>query len=240
MTGEQDLKELVTRLQRDARDNLASVLLYGSAATGEFHEGHSDFNILCVMRSLGAEDLARLHDVSAWWVKKGHPAPLYFTLDELQSSADLYPIELKDICTSHQVLCGEDATAKIEIPLARHAWQVERELRNNTLRLRQQYLRHPTDSRKTLELMTASISSFAALFRHALYALKETPPATKRESIDRLGAVLGYDLSVFDTIFDIREGRKKERELDVQATFSSYLKLVSQVAEAMDLRLAGA
>lgn len=238
MINEQDLKDLVTKLKDAAGSNLLSAILYGSAATDEFHEGHSDLNILCVMRTLGRDDLSKLSTPAAWWVKKGHPAPLFFTLDELRHSADVFAIELLDIKAGHRILHGEDLMTSIHIPMDRHQLQVERELRNNTLRLRQHYLRYPTDSKKTLELMTASISSFAALFRHALIALGEESPAGKRATLDRLGAALGFDPAPFHTIFEVREGHKRERDLDVQATFEAYLERVAHIAEEMDRRLA--
>ncbi|MGA3328423.1 MAG: hypothetical protein ABSF45_28565 [Terriglobia bacterium] len=238
MIKEQDLTGLVTRLKDAAGSNLLSVILYGSAATEEFHEGHSDLNILCIMQSLGREDLSKLHDASAWWAKKGHPAPLFFTLDELHHSADIFAIELLDIKAAHRVVHGEDLVASVHVPMDLHRLQVERELRNNTLRLRQHYVRHPADSRKTLELMTSSISTFAALFRHALMALGEDPPPTKRSTMDRLGSVLGFDPSPFHTIFEIREGHKRGRDVDVQATFDAYLDRVSKVTEEIDRRLA--
>ena len=238
MIAEQNLRDLVTRLKNAAGGNLLSAILYGSAATEEFHEGHSDLNILCVMRSLGRDDLGELHPASAWWAKKGHPTPLFFTHIELHDSADIFAIELLDIKAAHRILHGEDVVASLYVPMDLHRLHVERELRNNTLRLRQHYVRHPADSRKTLEPMTSSISTFAALFRHALIALGDIPPTTKRGAVDRLGSVLGFDPSPFHTILDIREGRKRERDVEVQATFDAYLDRVSKVAEEMDRRLA--
>ena len=238
MIAEQNLTDLVTRLKNAAGGNLLSAVLYGSAATEEFHPGHSDLNVLCIMQSLGKDDLSKLHAASAWWVKKGHPAPLFFTLDELHHSADIFAIELLDMKAAHRVLHGEDVIASLHVPMHLHRAHVERELRNNTLRLRQRYLMHPADSRKTLALMTSSISTFAALFRHALIALGEEPPPSKRATVDRLGSVLGFDPSPFHTVFDIREGHKRERDVDVQATFDSYLDRVARVAEEIDLRLA--
>ena len=238
MIAEQNLTDLVTRLKNAAGSNLLSVILYGSAATEEFHPGHSDLNVLCIMQSLGRDDLSKLHAASAWWAKKGHPAPLFFTLNELHHSADIFAIELLDIKAAHRVLHGEDVIASLHVPMDLHRLHVERELRNNTLRLRQHYLMHPADSRKTLELMTSSISTFAALFRHALIALGEDPPPTKRSTMDRLGSVLGFDPSPFHTIFEIREGRKRGRDVDVQATFDAYLDRVAKVTEEMDRRLA--
>ena len=238
MRAEQNLTDLVTRLKNAAGSNLLSVILYGSAATEEFHPGHSDLNVLCIMQSLGRDDLRKLHAASAWWAKKGHPAPLFFTLNELHHSADVFAIELMDIKAAHRVLHGEDVIASLHVPMDLHRLHVERELRNNTLRLRQHYLMHPADSRKTLELMTSSISTFAALLRHALMALGEDPPPTKRSTMDRMGSVLGFDPSPFHTIFEIREGHKRERDVDVQATFDAYLDRVVKVTEEIDRRLA--
>jgi hypothetical protein len=238
MRAEQNLTDLVTRLKNAAGSNLLSVILYGSAATEEFHPGHSDLNVLCIMQSLGRDDLSKLHAASAWWAKKGHPAPLFFTLNELHHSADIFAIELLDIKAAHRVLHGEDVIASLHVPMDLHRLQVERELRNNMLRLRQHYMMHPADSRKTLELMTSSISTFAALFRHALIGLGEDPPPSKRSTMDRLGSVLGFDPSPFHTIFEIREGHKRERDVDVQATFDAYLDRVVKVTEEIDRRLA--
>jgi predicted nucleotidyltransferase len=238
MRAEQNLTDLVTRLKNAAGSNLLSVILYGSAATEEFHPGHSDLNVLCIMQSLGRDDLNKLHAASAWWAKKGHPAPLFFTLNELHHSADVFAIELLDIQAAHRVLHGEDVIASLHVPMDLHRLHVERELRNNMLRLRQHYMMHPADSRKTLELMTSSISTFAALFRHALIALGEDRPPSKRSTMDRLGSVLGFDPSPFHTIFEFREGHKRERDVDVQATFDAYLDRVVKVTEEIDRRLA--
>ncbi len=241
MKSEQNLTDLVTRLKNAAGRNLLSVILYGSAATEEFHAGHSDLNVLCIMQSLGRDDLGKLHAASDWWAKKGHPVPLFLTLNELHHAADVFAIELLDIKAAHRVLhaeAGEDVIASLQVPMGFHRQQVEKELRNNTLRLRQHYLRHPGDSRKTLELMTSSISTFAALFRHALIALGEDPPPSKRSAMDRLGAALGFDSTPFRTIFEIREGHKREREVDVQTTFDAYLDRIAKVTEEMDRRLA--
>jgi predicted nucleotidyltransferase len=237
MKVEEHLTELATRLLKAAGSNLLSVILYGSAATEEFHPKHSDLNVLCILRDLSKEELSKLQSASTWWAKKGHPAPLFFTLNELHHSADVFAIELLDIKAARRILYGEDLIASLHVPMDLHRQHVERELRNNTLRLRQCYVRHAADSRKTLQLMLSSISTFVALFRHALIALGEDPPPTKRATVDRAGSVLGFDPSPFHTVLDIREGRKREREVDAQATFEKYLNAIVKATEEVDRRL---
>jgi len=238
MTTEEQLTQLVSKLKKAAESNLLSVILYGSAATDEFHPEHSDLNVLCILRGQSSRELSKLGAASTWWAKKGHPAPLFFTPEELQHSADIFAIELLDIKAARRVLYGEDVIAALDVPTERHRMQVEREFRNNTLRLRQHYVMLAGDSRKTLELMLSSISTFAALFRHALLALGEEPPTTKRAALDRAGSALGFDPSPFYTLLDIREGRKRRNEVDVQATFDKYLHAVVKATEEVDRRLA--
>ncbi len=103
------VKNLVERLHEAARDNLESIILYGSAARGDFHDAHSDLNILCILRSPCAAELARVSAVVKWWITVHHqPAPLFFGADELRQSADVFAIELLDMQQSHRVLYGAD------------------------------------------------------------------------------------------------------------------------------------
>jgi hypothetical protein len=190
------------------------------------------------MQGLGREEVGKLRAASTWWAKKGHPAPLFFTLEELHHCADVFAIELLDIKAARRTLYGEDFIASLHVPMDLHRQHVERELRNNTLRLRQYYLLHATDSRKTLQLMVSSISTFVALFRHALIALEEEPPPTKRDTVDRAALVLGFDPSPFYAVLDYREGHKRERDVDAQATFGKYLNGIVKATEEVDRRLA--
>ena len=253
------LAELVAKLGAAAGSNLKSVVLYGSAVTGEFHPKHSDLNVLCVLGKLGAHELAQLSATSRWWQGQGHPAPLAFTLEELQRAADVFAIELLDIKTSNRVLFGEDVFASMEVPMRLHHLQVERELRTSLVRLRQRYLAAPHDNKAVLRLMTDSVSSFGALFRHALIALgqpkpeprpepgseskpaagdqKRDGPERKREVVDRLAALLGFNAIGFHIVLDLRQGKRQERAVDVPSTFSTYLEAVTRVADEVDRRL---
>src|SRR5271169_4086315 len=111
MNRENDLQKLLRRLKEAAGENLAAVVLYGSAADHEFHEEHSDLNTLCLLGQVDGVALADLQPVALWWWRKGHPAPLVFTLEELRHSADVFAIELFDMKQHHRMLLGEDFLA---------------------------------------------------------------------------------------------------------------------------------
>ncbi|HXW22822.1 MAG TPA: hypothetical protein VEK14_07915 [Rhodomicrobium sp.] len=242
MTAESDLMEaklteFVNRAQAAAGDNLKAIVLYGSAVTGEFSAKHSDLNILCLVGQAGSGELEALHSVADWWVRDGNPAPIVFTLDELGRSADVFAIELLDMKHRHRMLYGEDFLAAIEVPMNFHRLQVERELRTNWLRLRQAILAAPSKIRVHLDLMLASVSPFCALFRHALVALGQPMPASKREAVAAMAQLTGADPSAFETLLDLREGKTAEDRIDVEAELHAYLEFVEIMTNEVDRRL---
>jgi predicted nucleotidyltransferase len=234
---EAKLSELVSRLKSAALDNLKAVVLYGSAVTGEFQKEHSDLNVLCVVERAGSAELERLHPVSDWWTRQGNPSPLVFTFDEMARSADIFAIELLDMKSHHRMLFGADFFDGLTVPLRLHRLQVERELRTGWVRLRQGILAAPQKKNTHLGLMRESVAAFCTLFRHAVVALGQPAPQTKRESVNGVAALVGADPSGFNAILDFREGKRKERELDIEATLQTYLEFVEVVTNEVDRRL---
>lgn len=238
MNPEKELNELTVRLRRVGDTNLRAIVLYGSAVDGEFHKEHSDLNVLCLLDRLDAPCLRKIRPVALWWWRKGHPAPLFFTFQELRDSADVFAIELLDIKQRHRMLWGVDFLEHLEVPMDLHRLQLERELRTNVVRLRQAYLRSRGRRAELADLMVASASSFAALFRHSLIALGEPQGETRRAAVDRLAARLGVDAHAFHAVLDLRERTRHHGEIDVEQTFAGYLGVVMRVAQAMDRCLA--
>ncbi|HEX5481261.1 MAG TPA: nucleotidyltransferase domain-containing protein [Terriglobia bacterium] len=235
---EKQLNELVERLKRAEGENLQAVVLYGSAASDEYRPKHSDLNVLCLLRQLNPAALGKLHAAFKWWTKKGYPAALVFTLEELERAADVYAMEMLDIRASHRVLYGEDVFSNFDVPLKLHRGQVERELRHNLIRLRQGYIAAAEDPKALRALMVQSASTFAVLCRHVLIALGEQAPASKREAVGRLAATLGFDPAPFETLFEVRSGREKEKSLDAPALFKSYFEAITRAVNEVDRRFA--
>jgi len=234
---EAKLNELVARLKSSAGDNLKAVVLYGSAVTGEFAEKHSDLNILCLVERAGATELERLHDVTEWWMKQGKAAPLVLTLDELTRSADVFAIEMLDIKRHHRMLFGPDILEQLEVPMQLHRAEVERELRVNWLRLRQALLAAPMKKRPHFAMMAASVPVFCALFRHALIALGHPRAHGQRAAVDEMAALTGADPSAFHALLEFREGKRSEKDIDIEATLHAYLEFVEVATNEVDRRL---
>ena len=237
MSKEKDLAALAEEMQIAAGSNLKSLVLYGSAAGGEFHEAHSDLNIVGLFERLDAGALARLHSVAQMWMGKGHPAPLLLTVAELHSAADVFAIEFLDIVARRRTLAGEDFFATLEIPTGLHRLQVERELRVNVLRFRQSALVAGSGNAELGKLTLDSVAAFCVLFRHALLALGEKAPDSRRESCRRLAALLRFDAAPLEAVLDVREGKTPQKSLNADV-FAAYLTAVSIAADEFDKRTA--
>jgi hypothetical protein len=85
MANKSDSKELdrlVEALRAAHGDNLASIVLYGSAAAGDHAGKRSDHNLLIALNRIGAEDLRVSQTALRDWLKSGEPMPVYFTVEE--------------------------------------------------------------------------------------------------------------------------------------------------------------
>jgi hypothetical protein len=237
MVAEKQLDEFVTRMQQAAGENLVSVILYGSAAAGEFQSEFSHLNLLCLVRDISYSSLAAIAPVAKWWHGKKHPAPLVMTREELERSADVFAIEVLDMQQHHRVLLGQEVLAGLRIPMHLHRAQVEYELREKLILLRQRLLEAAGSEARLWELLLNSVAAFATLFRHALIALGDATPRSKREAVQALAVRVPFDPSAIVQLLDIREQKADRKQFDVKDVFTRYLVAVQQVTSSVDTML---
>ena len=227
------LAELVKRLKEFAAANLECVILFGSAARGDFHEGHSDLNVACVLHSLSVEELGRLAHVVKWWcVEQKEPAPLFFARDELKYAADVFAIEILDMKHGRRVLYGTDVVAEIEVPMNLHRVQIEHDLRTILLKLRQHYLRAPGNAKELAPILRKSFSGVLTLLRHVVIAFAEEPPAAAHDIVARAAALTGLSTQAFDAMLKLRETGELHGE--IIPVYGAYLKGLEKVLDALD------
>src|SRR6266478_1849977 len=198
LSTETKLGELVKRLKEFAAANLESVILFGSAARGNFREGHSDLNVACILHSLTVEELGRLAHVVRWWcVEQKEPAPLFFTREELKHAADVFAIEILDMKHGRRVLYGADVVAEIEVPMNLHRVQIEHDLRTTILKLRQHYLRAPGNAKELAPILRKSFSGVLTLLRHLVIAFGEEPPVAAHDIVARAAELTGSNMVAY-------------------------------------------
>ena len=228
------LTQLVDRLKKAHGDRLKSVILYGSAASGDHHAKFSDLNVVCMLADVTPRELAESSAIVRWWREKGNPSPLLLTEEEGRDSTDCFPIEFHDIRERHRVLYGEDFATGLEIDKRFYRAQVEHDLRAKLLRLRQRAAGVLEDANLLRNLLAESVSTFCVLFRHALLLHGVEAEFGKREAIAQARERFGIDAEPFLKLLDLREEKIKPRDIEPVPLLADYMKQIQTVIDSVD------
>lgn len=234
MAEEQLLNEFVEKMKAAATGNLASVILYGSAAQGEFHPQYSDLNLVCILQDVSFSSLTKIAGVIEWWRGKKHRPPLVLTPEELKTTADVFSIEFVDMKQRYRVVWGDDVLKTLEIPMHLHRSQLEYELREKLFLLRQHLMLAGRKDGQLWEIMLKSLSSFTTLFRHVLIELGRTERQHSLETVKELGTRLNFDSSAFVQLLEVRANKADRKQFNAQDVASRYLSAIEKVAAAVD------
>lgn len=231
-----NFEALIDDLKSAHGENLASVVLYGSAAAGDFVPQASDFNLLIALKRITPLDLRNSNAVMREWTRLGYQVPAYFTVGELQTAADVFPIEFHHMAQSRKILFGSDVLAGLDLTTEFLRHQAEYELRSKLIKLRRAYIPASASVEGIVNLMSESISSFAALFGAYLLVKGIKTPVGKRAILAQTVAELKLDGRPFEKILNIRAGNFTERLDDVSANelFGDYLAQIEAVIAAVD------
>ena len=228
--------DLVDDLKSSHGANLVSVILYGSAANGDYVSATSDYNLLIALKQIRPKDLRAAQAPMREWNRMGHPLPVYFTVSELQSATDVFPIEFNQMSKARKVLYGEDLLANLTISNEYLRHQTEYELRSKLIQLRRLYIPASVSTERLLDLMGDSLVSFSTLFRAVLLLHEIEPALAKRDVVQMIAKHLKIDSAPFEKIFEIREKKtaKAYDEASASRLFSDYLAQIESVIEAVD------
>ena len=229
------LEKLIDDLRVAHGDNLASIVLYGSAAFGNQDNRRSDHNLLIALKRITTDDLHAAHDALQNSHKLGQPTPVYFTVEELQDAADVFPIEFLQMEKARKVLFGRDPFEFVQIAPANLRHQTEYELRTALIRLRRLYSPASSSAEKLSNLMSDSLASFAALFRAVLILKGEEPPVSKAESVHATVRMLNLDSAPFERILKLHTDQDSAfTAAEANGLFASYMAQIEKVIEAVD------
>jgi predicted nucleotidyltransferase len=233
--AQEAFNHLIGDLRATHGENLASVVLYGSAATGEHVAQSSDYNLLIALHRITPEDLRLAQAPMREWQRLGHPLPVYFTLGELRDAADVFPIEFHQMSRARVVLHGADPFATLQISDANLRHQTEYELRSKLLQLRRLYIPASVSVERLCDLMSDSLASFTTLFAAALRLAGTEPPVAKRDIVHAAVRYFALDATPFERIFRLREsGARPADEIEANDLFAAYLAEIDDVVAAVD------
>jgi hypothetical protein len=231
---DQLLADLVQKLKTALGEHLVSVILYGSAAIGDWQQKTSDLNVLCVLDGITPAELAKSEPVFRWWRDKGQPSPLLLTAEEVRTSTDCFAMEFHDMQQHRRVLHGSDVIQGLTVEDRFYRAQVEHELRSKQIRLRQKAAELLPDHKRLVALLTDSISTFLVLGRHALILSGREAHWKKQEILTALETPLGSPLKNCATILAIRQSGESLSSGDAVSLLEGYLQETDALVRFVD------
>jgi predicted nucleotidyltransferase len=233
--------EELRQAQQFARDlaevygsGIRSVVLYGSAAREQFHQGSSDLNVLVLFRQLDAGVIRRGSSLARRWVEQGNPPPLLLSEDELRRSLDIFAIEYSDIRDAHRVLHGDDPFADLEIRSEHLRLQCERELKSALIQLREWYLLTAGEPDELGNLLRRSISTLLVLFRTVLRLSGDAVPPAAEEVVRATAERVGFEAAPLLDILRARRSGETLRPAADDPLVDGYLEAVAASVRYID------
>ena len=228
------LDDLVTQLRSAYGAQLSSVVLYGSAAAGEYVAKKSDYNVLVLLSRIEARALMAASAVARAWNEAGNPPPMTMTDDEWRRSSDVFPMEYSDILARNRVLYGSPPFDGISISRENLRLQLEQQVMGKLLQLRQGALLAGGDGRRQANLLGASIGTMLVLFRAALRLVGESAGDEPASVIERVATLAGFNPAPFIRAQQHKRGLVKLASSEAGGILSQYLSGVERLDAYLD------
>lgn len=224
------LVELATILGR----SLKSIVLYGSAASGEFDPRRSNINLIVVVDKLDLDLLRKVQPRVKRGARKGIVAPLFLTAEHMDTSSDVFPIEFLDMSDFHHVILGDDPFAKLSIGIENLRLECEEKLKGFLINLRQSYLEIADRRGSMINLVAASITGIVSIFRGLIRLTGSKAPASKKEVICRMAELYPVEADNFLAALEIKLSAPRMTRDEMDAFFAAYLADIEKLALHVD------
>ena len=226
------LEKFVDKLRRVYAGGLVSVILYGSAASGEFADKHSNINILIVLADTGLANIAKSSTLFSLGRFK-QITPVFFTEEYIRTSTDVFPIEFLDMKENYRVLYGKDLLKDLPIDTRNLRFQCEQELKSKLINIKSRYLM--TRNRPELErLLFRSLTSTVHIFRNILRLKGREAPYRKAEILSRVERELSVDTTVLNEILYAKTKNMKLTYSDIDGLLSGLVKELEAIIKIVD------
>ena len=223
---------------KDIYDNeLVSIVIYGTnAKEGDYSKKYSDINLIVVLKKIIPAQLIAVNKLIKQWIKSGNPSPLFFDLDHIKTSLDVFPLEFLDIRDRHKVLIGDKdlfKNLKIELKNLRH--QCESELKGVTLHLNSFYAANCNKPKHVASAVMKTWPGVRTVFRGLFYLLEQDVPNDPKEIIEKLNASIDFNPQVFFDVIAIRDGSEVLPRKNGALEFAeSYLTELATITNFVD------
>ena len=214
MTAELDslhkrmLETFVQGLKDIYRDGLESVALYGSAASGEFSQKHSNINLMVILNDTSLINLKKCAGLVN--SKKFNMLnPVFFTESYINKSIDVFPIEFLDMKENYVLLYGKDFLKELTINPKNLRFQCEQELKSKLINIKKAYLK--SGEQELRGVIFKSFTSVMHILRNLVRLKGKDPVYLKEDCLNQVSREFNKELLNFKKIL---EAKKKDLKLN--------------------------
>lgn len=234
MTIEKRLEKIRQEITKAFKNDIVSVMIYGSAAVNDLQDDQGEVNVLVVLQTVGLDEIDRLKKLVKPLAKIKVSTPLLMTMDHINTSTDVFPIEFLEIKEKHTVLQGEDIFAGLAIDTRNLRHECEHELKGRLIRLRQSYMEIGDNVKALKDIITAGHQANFPAFRTALRLKGQEPPVKKEEVIKMLAETFGLNKEIFLKVKFLQQGELKLAFPTLKTLLNDYLIEVGKIAAVVD------
>lgn len=226
------INEFVKNLESVYGDSLISVVLYGSAASGEYMLKHSNVNMMIILKDTSLDNLAK---ISQFINKHKFMVinPVFFTEDYIKHSTDTFPIEFMDMKENHIVLKGKDVLKDINIDIRNLRFQCEQELKSKIINIKRLYLR-TVNTALLRKFLFKSVSASAHILRNLVRLKGEEPSYKKEEALNQVTQEFGINTTPLQNILDARNKNIKLIRPEIENLFTFLIETLETASDKVD------
>ncbi len=188
------LDDLRKTLELVLGDDLVGLLVYGSAARGEYRTGRSDVDLMVVLRDAPRARLEAISNALQLARYAARIESMVLTAAEIPRAADVFPLLYDDIRREHVLLSGEDPFSGLTISNRHRRLRVEQELREAQIRLRRAVI----DAQGSPDMLGGAVFRKLRQIRGSLRALLALRGVDVADDLDAVFTAAGklYDVDV--------------------------------------------
>jgi predicted nucleotidyltransferase len=226
--------DFILSLKNIYTTDLVSVILHGSAVSGEFIESYSNLDILIVLKNTNLHSLKKaymiLHKLPFRRIN-----PLFLTEEQIKSSLDVFPIEFLDMQSNHICLEGKDVLVGLTIDAKNLRFQCEQELKSKLIILKQKYLRINQNDKISLSNLLFNNFTSVVHILHNVIRIKNKPIANRTEDILREAALeLQVSVTTFMRLSALKKDHANLNKLELEKLLFDYVYELEKIAIAID------
>ena len=207
-----------------------SIVLYGSAVRDDYRPGKSDINLLVVLEHIDLPILKRVCEPIARGRRHGI-APFLITEEDLNSSADVFPVKFLSMQESYRMLHGSDVLGDLKIAHEHIRLRCEQEIKNVLLRLRRHYI--VGGGRGLTQIMSQMVGSFLETLR-VVISLKQNNIPLRKDVINAAAKIFEFEAEVLQNVSDLRNSSTTLSYTEAEELYNKFMAIVDKVAQITD------